>query len=669
MIFEMLNSVRSRGRMDYCLPRVWLEGWYDGPSKEDGESIFVDPAIVYSKLREWLQCNRNFDAKVGASLALQKGEPDRTWIKKAVLYSSLVRTNSAYNHKGFGRFEQDDVLGYREGGTFLKMTLLLPHFKKLGVNVLYLLPITQSSNMFKKGEIGSPYAVKDFLKIDESYHDPLLDGWNVADEFAAFVQACHMLEIRVVLDFIPRTAARDCNLILKHPDWFYWVKLEKLSGYAPPRVEHLGFCQPSFEQMRELYDLTAVREHLKKFSPDPSRLDPEKWDNFVKNCDEENFMYEIAKTFGIITAPGFSDWLNDPQPTWDDVTFLRLYLDHPITAKGKVGEDQPPYVLFDVIKASRFPGEKKNSQLWEYIASVLPEFQRKYGIDGVRLDMGHALPNELQGMIMNNARSIDPAFVFIAEELEPHRVIEAARAGYDAVVGNSWWMLPRFPEKTYEFFQNLSCNLQLPFLAASETPDTPRTIARNEGQRLKKLLPFLCAFAKNGVLTLNCGQEIEETQPMNLGLDSDACGRFTLTCDDEFQGKLAFFDHYVLHWRRTELIDFLARLTAVRNQFLNVLLKGEYRPVYLSWQDGTICNASYWTSDTAVIALANLKMSECTVSVLLDRTVNDAIEVMELQSWDESGWRVEKVSNVIDCTLSPLGFKLYALKFRWVRNR
>lgn len=156
---------------------------------------------------------------------------------------------------------------------------------------------------------------------------------------------------------------------------------------------------------------------------------------------------------------------------------------------------------------------------------------------------------------------------------------------------------------------------------------------------------------------------------MNLGLDSDACGRFTLTCDDEFQGKLAFFDHYVLHWRRTELIDFLARLTAVRNQFLNVLLKGEYRPVYLSWQDGTICNASYWTSDTAVIALANLKMSECTVSVLLDRTVNDAIEVMELQSWDESGWRVEKVSNVIDCTLSPLGFKLYALKFRWVRNR
>jgi len=67
-----------------------------------------------------------------------------------------------------------------------------------------------------------------------------------------------------------------------------------------------------------------------------------------------------VKTFGVITPPGFSDWLNDPQPTWDDVTFYRLFLDHPDVAKPFVGDDQPPYVLFDVIKASRFPGSKPN---------------------------------------------------------------------------------------------------------------------------------------------------------------------------------------------------------------------------------------------------------------------------------------------------------------------
>lgn len=668
MIFEMLKGVRSRGKLDYCVPSVWLEGWYRGSARREGEKVFVDPAALCSELRDWLQANKSIEAEVGKSLSLQKGEKDRNWIRRAVLYSSLARTNSAYNHKGFGRFEQDDVLGYRESGTFLKMTILLPHLKRLGVNVLYLLPITQSSEMFKKGEIGSPYAVKDFLKIDERYHDPLLDGWNVSDEFAAFVQACHMLGIRVVLDFIPRTAARDNNLILQHPDWFYWVRLEELANYAPPKIEHLGFCQPSFEQMRELYDLPAVRSHMKKFSFDPSRLDPVKWDNFVKSCKEENFMYEIAKEFGIITAPGFSDWINDPQPTWDDVTFLRLFLDHPTTAKGKVDKDQPPYVLFDMIKASRFPGEKKNTELWQYIASVLPNFQKKFGIDGVRLDMGHALPDELQRMIMDNARSIDPSFVFIAEELEPHRAVEAARAGYDAIVGNSWWMLPRFPEKTYEFFQNLSCNIQLPFLAASETPDTPRTVSRREGQKLKKLLPFLCAFAKNGVFALNCGQEIEETQPMNLGLDNDACGRFTLSCEDEFQGKLAFFDHYALHWKRTELIDFLSNLVEVRNQFLDLLLVGEYKPVYLSWQDGTICNASYWHRGVALVAAANLKLEESNVAILLDKTFGHEIEVERVQSWSEAGWKEEKASTSIDCKLAPLGFKLYVVNFRQVKD-
>jgi len=662
VIFEMLSSVRSRGKLDYCVPNVWIEGWYAGPRRMENDRAFVDPAVLFSELREWLKQNKLVDAEAGKSLSLQENQSGRNWVRRAVLYSSLVRTNSAYNHKGFGRFEQDDVLGYRESGTFLKMTLLLPHLKRLGIDVLYLLPITQSSEMFKKGEIGSPYAVKDFLKIDERYHDPLLDGWKVSDEFAAFVQACHMLKIRVVLDFIPRTAARDCNLILEHPDWFYWVKLEELAGYAPPKIEHLGFCQPTFEQMRELYDLEVVRTHLKKFSFDPSRLDPQKWENFVKHCEEENFMYQIAKEFGVVTAPGFSDWVNDPQPTWDDVTFFRLYLDHPLTAKGKVSKDQPPYVLFDVIKASRFPGEVKNAQLWEYIASVLPQFQKKYGIDGVRLDMGHALPQELQKMIMDNARSVDPSFVFIAEELEPHRATEAKQAGYDAIVGNSWWMLPRFPDKTYEFFQNLSGSIQLPFLAACETPDTPRTVTRNEGQRLKYLLPFLCAFVRNGIFAINCGQEIEESQPMNLGLDNDACGRFTLKCDDEFQGKLAFFDHYVLHWKKTELIDFLSELSSTRNRFLDVLLEGEYRPVYLSWQDGTVCNASYWKDDLALIVLANLKLSECSVDVLLENTRGRKVEVLEATSWDGNRWKQEKVSDVITCQLGPLGFKLYVLK-------
>jgi len=100
------------------------------------------------------------------------------------------------------------------------MISLLPYLKNLGINILYMLPISKMSNVFKKGEIGSPYAVKNPIELDDTYADPLLEGIDVQEQFKALVQAAHLLGIRIVLDFIPRTAARDSDLIKEHPDWF-----------------------------------------------------------------------------------------------------------------------------------------------------------------------------------------------------------------------------------------------------------------------------------------------------------------------------------------------------------------------------------------------------------------------------------------------------------------
>ncbi|AEH50605.1 alpha-amylase family glycosyl hydrolase [Pseudothermotoga thermarum] len=663
MVEEIKKSIRQSKSPNYCIPKAWFFEGYKGSARFEGEKVYVEPASYFQSVCDWILSFKKENVDYNKSIALLNGENDRSWIRKSVIYSCLARTTAAFNHKGFGRFEQDDILGYRESGTFLKMIALLPHLVRLGVNAIYLLPITKSSNLFKKGEIGSPYSVKDFLKLDDLYHDPLLEGWKVEDEFAAFVEACHILGIRVLLDFIPRTAARDCNLILSHPEWFYWIKLDELSNYKPPAVPELGFCQPSFEVMKSLYDKPQVQEHLRKFTFDPKTIDPNKWEKLLKVINEDNFIFEIAKEYGIVTAPGFSDWLNDPQPTWDDVTFLRLYLDHPQTAAGKVSKDHPPYVLFDVIKASRFPGKEPNVELWNYIASIIPYFQKKFGIDGMRLDMGHALPDELEQMIIKNARDYDPGFVFIAEELEMHRAREAKEAGYDAIIGNSWWMLPRVPDKTYEFFQKIALEVDLPYIAACETPDTPRVVARNNGEKLKYLLPFLCAFAPNGIYTVNSGQEIEEKQPMNLGLDNDFCGRYMLPCEDEFNGKLAFFDHFVLHWKETDLMNFLSELAKVRKDFLNLIVFGQYKPVYLSWQDGKFVNASYWEKKEGIVVLANLSDESREVSILVDKTIELPGKVKRVMVWDGKDWQDLEASDRIDLKMPSFGYKLCHIIF------
>jgi len=105
-----------------------------------------------------------------------------------------------------------------------------------------------------------------------------------------------------------------------------------------------------------IYSNEEVKRHLTKFTLISGQNRPRKMGK-VKNM-EGSILSNIAKEFGIITPPGFSDWVNDPQPTWDDATFLRLYLDHPALSQNYISKDQPPYVLFDVVKLKQFPGKR-----------------------------------------------------------------------------------------------------------------------------------------------------------------------------------------------------------------------------------------------------------------------------------------------------------------------
>ena len=644
-IWRYLKEKKEKN-ISYSIPKQWIPEGYDGWVEEKNGKYFVKPYEFFSKIIE------NFLRKAGEgidySLPLSKikGVKGRDWIKKSIMYISLPRMTVAYNHKGFGRFEPVDIFGYKESGTFLKMIAILPYLKKFKVNVLYLLPVSKSSVIFKKGEIGSPYAVKDPLKIDDIYHDPLLEDFEVDDEFKAFVEACHILGIRVILDFIPRTSARDSNLILKHPEWFYWIRIEDLQDYNPPKIPGKGFKIPEKEDIPYIYSLESVKKHLAKFTRSPKEIDPQRWENFVKNV-KEDFLRELVDVFGVITPPGFSDWINDPQPTWDDVTFLRLFLDHPKEASKYVKKDQLPYILFDVIKASKFPGEIPNEELWRFLENIIPYYQKKFGIDGVRLDMGHALPKELERRIIDKARSEDPSFVFIAEELQMENDAKAKESGYDAIIGNSWWALPRISEKAYTFFQSVVPRLVISYMAAAETPDTPR-IAGRKPEVLAKLIPFLCAFSPNGIFVINSGQELGERQPMNLGLDTDINQKLLLDPEDQFFGKLAFFDHYALHWdnAREDIMKLLESLSNLREKFFDILVNGEYRPVYLSWQDGKTANSSFWKENVGLIVLANLDLqSPRAMDVILSMTLGKDVIVKECVEWKGDNWEKKECSN------------------------
>lgn len=631
IMLKLREKIKLGENMNYTVPDLWNCFGYDGIIKklEDGR-IYVNPYRFYHDcIKNYILKNYNDKVDYNNSLSQitknyknEQGYFGGDWIKKSSIYSMHVRTSTSWDHDESGELEDFNKYGLRETGTFLKSLSLLPLMKKMGINTIYLLPISEYSGRNRKGDLGSPYAVKSFMGLDHKLKDPILgDEFTVEDEFRAFVEACHILNIRVMIDIIPRTAARDNELIIKHPEWFYWIKLESLEKYCPPAVEGVGAIQkPSFENINLIYKSLEVIEHMAKFSQPPDIINKALWKK-IKKTYYENKNIEILdlieENFKITTAPAFADCINDVQPSWDDVTFLKLYLDHPIMSKKYIkNEEQPSYILFDTIKSNIFKGEIPNIELWNMLSDIIPHYQEKYAIDGARIDMGHALPEELVRMILNKPRMIDKDFAFIAEELQNDGAEKAIEAGYNTIIGYGWWMLPRIAEyKTHEFMY-CSKDYKSPVFACAESPDTPRIASRKGGKRLSKLLTIMDHFVPNAIPFMTSGQEIYELQPMNTGLDAGKNERFNLPEDDPFYGKLAFFDKYQLHWGNTSRWDIPNNVEAVaklREEFVDSITNVEnFVPIDFDNMMVPAIGLSYiiqerrnWEKENIIIAVCN----------------------------------------------------------------
>lgn len=576
----------SKKKAPAFVPNYWL--LHRLPLNEASE-VKVD---LYEELTQYIDTLLSGSySGVDYSQPLSTITGETEWLKKATVYSSMIRTSSSWDHNHNGTLDKIASSPITETGTFLKTLLLLPLLQYIGVNTLYLLPINQMSTLDKKGDFGSPYAVSNFFKLDETLKDSLTGNeTTVNDEFGALCEAAHMLGIRVVIDFVPRTNALDSDFILDHPEWFYWIDVNEAEGYYPPSVPELfnvhpgeSVHQPTSENLPYIYAEEAVKKHIKKFRFAPNYNNEKQWEtfkgNFLKN-PKTNIIKAIEQEFGITVAKAFSDGINDPQPPWSDVTFFRMYLDH-TTESQKYLEDvnTAPYILFDVIKSNMHKGNQPNMGLWQKLADIAPHFQREFGIDGARIDMGHALPSELVSMILENARKFDPNFVFIAEELHAKNAQPSKDAGYDMIIGDNFMVLPRISLTDKTNYYNDNAALPIPVFACVETHDTPRVAGRfgnlHENKMMSRLISTLNMFSPNAIPFINSGQELFETQPMNTGLDSQPGDEFKyLDAKDPYYGKLALFDKFALHWLNegsAENIFLYHNLAQIRQSFINTL--------------------------------------------------------------------------------------------------
>ncbi|MBW7476904.1 alpha-amylase [Paenibacillus oenotherae] len=548
-IVDFLSSNRSGRKETLWIPALWNVCGYGGILEEREGEIKVSAFDFLTEHLQYVQQQSStaFDSRAATNL------------DASIIYSSLVRYSTAWDY---------DHDGEIESGTFLRMILLLPILKEMGVNILYVLPVTRYSQMHLKGDIGSPYAVQSLFDLDPNLHDELLDDMadlTIHDEFAALVEACHLLDIRVTVDFIPRVTARNSDIIPEHPDWVYWMRKDAFDDFRLPHIPELApFEECTPDKVETVYRSKETAPFLEQFSQPPNVLNPELWEELKKRAQEtgEEILTLVENEMGITTSPAHSDWVNDTQPIWTDITFLRLYHDFAPHTGSLIKPDQAPYVLFDTIKCNYYPAEQPNRELWDYLIDAIKFNLDTYGIDGFRIDIGHVLPIPLLDEIVQTIQTMRPNALLISEDLFNRNHKKAAQVGYNIMLGSGWNVMTDITKDNLLSYIRDLPEMEIHIFACAETADTPRITSRG-GVKLARMIGVFNHFLPNAIPFIATGFELNEEQPMNCGLGDNTNGA---------EIPRAFFNKLTMNWTNEEpMLPLLAELHACKTRWQKLL--------------------------------------------------------------------------------------------------
>lgn len=569
-------------KFNYSIPALWLCYKTKKPQRK---IIKVHP---YKYFLDSIKCITNQKPKKKQKSS--RGE----WTKKAVVYNLFVRTGCAFNHSQNGKLDlpvNDE--GFRETGSFLKAITILPYIKNLGANTVHLLPITSIGMDGNKGTLGSPYAIKNPYELDYNLSEPNI-GVGVEIEFAAFVEAAHRLGMRVVVEFVFRTAAKDADWIKEHPEWFYWIR-ENIEDRHFASDDETKYGPPVFSA----FELEEIFKSISKQDFN-SLLPPHKIyrDMFTDPPAKETIQKNGTRYIGLledgtkVRIPGaFADWPpNDTQPPWGDVTYLKLY-SHP----------DFNYIAYNTIRmydANLAKAENINRSLWEKIIGIIPHYQRTFNIDGVMIDMGHALPMELKQRMIKAARDINPDFAFWDENFTVTE--KSVQEGYNAVIGYTW-SDEHQPQKLKKILFNFAAQgYPITFFATPESHNTPRAAARFNTIEFSKYAWVINNFIP-AVPFIHNGFEIGETFPINTGLDFKP-DELSLYPSD----TLPLFSEYAFDWNpRNEIVKFIKNISEIRKKHEKLILNSSPRNFILHQLDNEKIIAFERKNKNRIIILCN----------------------------------------------------------------
>ncbi len=116
-----------------------------------------------------------------------------------------------------------NIRQYTPEGTFRAFERHLLRLRRMGVDILWIMPINPISKKMRKGSLGSYYASSDYLAINPEY--------GSLDDFKHLVATAHKLGFKVIIDWVANHTGWDHVWVDQHPDWYKRNAKGELEGY------------------------------------------------------------------------------------------------------------------------------------------------------------------------------------------------------------------------------------------------------------------------------------------------------------------------------------------------------------------------------------------------------------------------------------------------------
>ena len=101
---------------------------------------------------------------------------------------------------------------YTPEGTFRALEPHLDRLQRMGVSVLWLMPVQPIGRLKRKGILGSQYSIRDYRAVNPEF--------GTMADLRHFIAEAHRRRMHVILDWVANHTSWDNALVQQHPDWY-----------------------------------------------------------------------------------------------------------------------------------------------------------------------------------------------------------------------------------------------------------------------------------------------------------------------------------------------------------------------------------------------------------------------------------------------------------------